>query len=370
MEGDCAGSALSSTTTVTKLDIRKDPIHSHSPLEEAHNDFWGLPSNPLSIYHTGLAWPLPTGPQAQHIPKEARPVCTHAIVPVWHQLGERIYKYLDSHELKWTTIDPVCFAKAGEEPGPLFLWVGIMPGTLSQDDAEDAALHCKEILLEYNITNIKIVFHKSIFTQFATPQLLNHVPSVDPIADICSPFTPALGLQIAPRAFPYFEGTGCLTSVKLYNHKNNSMPCHEVIHLGSTAFQSALQAILDKIDHEDIMIGSYMDKLSGLDIINGQEARTRTQVEFEDRSWSTESQRILGHVLYAPPISVGTGDKQFTEDWALIELNHGRFNWKTFQGNVIHFESKLTAGQFMKKMYPHAETHAKFKHQCGCLMQL
>jgi len=42
---------------VAKHDIRKDliAIHSCLPLGEAHNDFWGLPSNPFSIYHTGPA---------------------------------------------------------------------------------------------------------------------------------------------------------------------------------------------------------------------------------------------------------------------------------------------------------------------------
>ncbi len=53
-------------------------------------------------------------------------------------------------------------------------------------------------------------------------------------------------------------------------------------------------------------------------------------------SWSAESQRILGHVVYAPSISIATGDKRFTEDWALVELDREKFDWDTFQGNVIH----------------------------------
>jgi hypothetical protein len=89
-----------------------------SPLDEAHNDFYGLPSNPKSIFHTGPAWPLPTGPQAQRIPKEARPVCDHAIAPVWRRLGKQIYDYFDSVSLRWTSIDPVRFAEAGGEPVP------------------------------------------------------------------------------------------------------------------------------------------------------------------------------------------------------------------------------------------------------------
>ncbi|KAL5490711.1 hypothetical protein ACEPAI_5545 [Sanghuangporus weigelae] len=392
-------------------------IHSHSPLDEAHNDFWGLPSNPLSVYHTGLAWPLPTGPEAQRVPKEARPVCTHAIVPVWHQLGERIYKYFDSRELKWTSIDPVRFAEAEKEPGPLFLWVGVMPGTLSRDDAEDAAVRCKEILLEYKIIDVEIAFRESIFTRFSGPQLLDYVSFVDPTADVRGPFTPALGLQIAPKTFPYFGGTGCLYFCEgggsdrvflltarhvvlppgeypneLYNRKNNSMPRREIIHLGSKAFQNALEAIMDKIGHDDLMIDIYKDELEGLgEAIEGEDAKTTTnRKEFEDRLakaeaskasvyefhdnvtrfWSAESQRILGHVLYAPPISISTGDKRFTEDWALVELNRGKFDWNVFRGNVIHLGTKVTADQFMKKMYPHAETRAKFKYPRGGLMQL
>lgn len=37
--------------------------------------------------------------------------------------------------------------------------------------------------------------------------------------------------------------------------------------------------------------------------------------------WSAESQRILGHVLRAPP---GTGGKRFTEDWALAARREDR----------------------------------------------
>jgi len=54
------------------------------------------------------------------------------------------------------------------------------------------------------------------------------------------------------------------------------------------------------------------------------------------RFWTLEIQRVVGHVLYAPPIAVSSGDKRFTEDWALVELDRLTANWNTFQGNVIH----------------------------------
>jgi len=93
--------------------------------------------NPFPIIlHTGPAWSLPSGPQVRHVLKEARPVCTHAVSSVWYELGEKIFKFFDSIKLKWTTIDPVRFAEAGKEPGSLFLWVGVLPGTLSPDNTK------------------------------------------------------------------------------------------------------------------------------------------------------------------------------------------------------------------------------------------
>ncbi|THH11462.1 hypothetical protein EW146_g8030 [Bondarzewia mesenterica] len=138
-----AGSPLSPTTT--------PPLGSDS-YSEAHSDYHGFPSNPVSIYHTGDPWPRSTGPEAQRVPKEARPICNHPIAHVWCKLGRQIYEYFDSVGLRWTSIDPVCFAEVGKEAGPPFLWVGVMPRTLSREDAENAAVCCKQILAESQIT--------------------------------------------------------------------------------------------------------------------------------------------------------------------------------------------------------------------------
>jgi len=302
---------------------------------------------------------------------------------VWHELGEKIYRYFDSIELKWTSIDPVRFAEAEKAPGPLFLWVGVLPGTLSPDDAKGPAARCKELLLEYAITNVEIAFRESIYTRHTRPQLLDHVSSVDPTVDVRVPFTPALGLQIAPKDFPYYEGTGCLYlreggesdrvflltarhvglplnkyPNKLYHRKNNSKPRREVIHLGSKAFQNALETIMDKIGHWDSMVDGYEEELTGLgEYVEGEDPKMTSERQEITRKleeaqaskasvfefhrnitsfWSAESQRVLGHVVYAPPVSVGTGDSKHTEDWALIELNRAKFDWNAFRGNAIH----------------------------------
>ena len=49
---------------------------------DTHSDFYDLPSNPISVYHTGDPWPTLTGPEAQRVPKDAGPVCGHSIAKV------------------------------------------------------------------------------------------------------------------------------------------------------------------------------------------------------------------------------------------------------------------------------------------------
>ena len=135
------------------------------------------------------------------------------------------------------------------------------------------------------------------------------------------------------------------------------MPRHEVVHLGSEAYQNALEAIRVKISGETTMINYYKGEINRMgEAIKDEDSKTTTtRDEFKaqlvvveaskesvnefqgniTRFWSEEDQRILGHVLYAPPISISS-DRQFTEDWALIELDHRKFNWDTFRGNVIY----------------------------------
>ncbi|KAI6117954.1 hypothetical protein F5141DRAFT_591568 [Pisolithus sp. B1] len=389
------------------------------PYSEAHSDFYGFPSNPVSIYHTGDPWPRPTGPEAQRVPKEARPICKYPIVDVWHELGRQIYKYFDSIGIKWTSIDPVRFAELGKEAGPLFLWVGVMPGTLSRDDAEIAAAGCKQILLQSQITDVEIAFRESVFARSVGPQLLNYVPSTDPTAYVQSSFTPALGLRIASKSTPFLEGTGGLYICEggesnrvfvltarhvvfpenayrnnLYTCKNNCQPRHEVILLGSKAYQDVLGSVMGNIGRQAVMVNLCKDELERLEevleddwaanfedwelfggAVEEAEKSIETLNEFHTkitRSWALENERILGHVAHAPPISIGTGDKCYMEDWALVVLHREKIDWTDFRGNVLDLgrRTEISPADFALKMYPHADARTSFEYPLGGLLQL
>jgi hypothetical protein len=113
-----------------------------------------------------------------------------------------------------------------------------------------------------------------------------------------------------------------------------------------------------KIERELIFVDQYNRELAALgEAIEGEDPTVSEACqEFKDKlakaektivavdafhsditkHWSAMSQRVLGHIIYAPPISVGTGPKKFIEDWALIELNRDKIDWNNFKGNVMH----------------------------------
>ena len=201
---------------------------------------------------------------------------------------------------------------------------------------------------------------------------MNHVSFVNATAGVCSPLTPALGLRIAARATPYVEGTGgiyiregdkvfVLTARHvvippneggnaLYSRTKVSQPRRDVLLLGSKAFQDELKSVMVGIGCQAFWVEYYKEELKVLgeaeakerkrfeDLLQEAEEAIETLNEFHTevtKYWSAENQRVLGHVAYSLPISVGTGPKSFTEDWALIELDGGKIDWKTFKGNVI-----------------------------------
>ncbi|KAK0222319.1 hypothetical protein IW262DRAFT_1460632 [Armillaria fumosa] len=363
------------------------------PYPGAFSDFYGLPSNPFCIYRTGTEWPVPKGPQAQRVPREASPVCNHPIQAVWPALGEQVYELLDSLDVKWSTIDPVRFAEEGGKPGPLHLW---------------------KILAAAQFPDVEIAFRESVFTRSTGPQLLNHVFSVDPTFDIRSPFTGTPGIPIAPRNTPHLEGTGALYlceggqsdriflltarhvplppgvhSNKLYERKRSNQRRHEVLILGSKAYQDALEDMMVKIAHECIFVDQYKTELGVLG--EGEDAtvakarqkfkgmlteseKTITAInKFHSditKHWSTPTLRVLGYVVHAPPLSVSTGPKKFTEDWALIDIYRDKIDWNRFKGNVVHLGNKISSPNFVLKMHPHPEGRSSFKYPLGGLLQV
>ncbi|KAF9505055.1 hypothetical protein BS47DRAFT_1374340 [Hydnum rufescens UP504] len=377
-------------------------------------DFHGLPSNPKCIFRTGDPWPP--------FLREARPICVHPIQDSWFELSTQIYESLDFLNVQWSTIDPVRFAEEGGEAGPLHLWVGVEPGSLSFEDAQAAAEGCKKILTDAGFPGVEIAFRESIYTRSVGPQLLNYVPYRDPIAQNAAPFTPALGIRIAPLKAPHFEGTAALYlrensqservfvltarhvalpppihNNRLYTRSNSdshasSKPAEKVILLGTQAYTKALIEMMGEIEFQSLSIDVYRNEIEALgDPTDGEDAKiTSARRHWQNKvekarqaitdinalhkkiteHWTKPEQRVVGYVRHAPPMSFGTGPEQFTEDWALIDLDVDKIDWGTFMGNVINLGSRIAPAEFWKKMHPDPNGRSSFKFPVGALLKV
>ncbi|KAK6359597.1 hypothetical protein TWF696_000747 [Orbilia brochopaga] len=353
----------------------------------AISDFYGLPSNPRCVFRTGDFWPRQWGDR-----RESRPVLNHPISEVWDSLGVTIYQHLDSLNILWTSIDPVRFGmREGAESTALHLWIAVVPGSLSLSDAQMAADGCKNILADAGFDDVEVAFRESLYRTSAGPQLLHLMPEPD-LDDLQKPFSTALGLHIASREMPYFEGTAALyikessqsdrvllltarhvvfpPSVfknETYVCKSTSKREHEILLLGSMGYEHALKKITDKIQDERSGIERDQGAIAQLcedpeahahqkllDSIAIRERAIKAAEDFYDdisRNWNQMSRRILGHVVYAPPIVYGCGPKKFTQDCALIELHLSKIDLDKFRGNVL-FIDRSEQARYTKKMNP------------------
>ncbi|KAI0290586.1 hypothetical protein BC826DRAFT_1092484 [Russula brevipes] len=414
----CKGS--NGTPTTIAFDVPKDIVSRSYP--GAVSDFYGLPTNPISIYRTGDEWPVqdPKGWPGMRVAREARPVFNHPLRGVWPTLHMEVYEYLDSVGVIWSTIDPVRFTEEGKmDASPLYLWIGVIPRSLSFKDAQAAAIGCKQILANAGFPDIEIAFRESLYIRSSGPRLhkLENDPSLDPIADIRYPFTPSLGIHIAAKGAPHIEGTGGLYlrensqservfllttrhvalpspaySNQLYSHKEPNKCRVDIVTLGSKAYNDALEGMMDKIRGQLILITTYENDLNYFgEAVEGEGAKkTRAREVYQaklvtakktiadvndfhsdiTKHWSTLSQRVLGYVLHTPPISLATGPKQFTEDWALIDLDLDNIDWDTFKGNVVYLGSKISSPHFIRKMHPHPEGQLDFEHPTDGLLRV
>jgi hypothetical protein len=348
-------------------------------------DFYGTPSGALCVYKNGDAWPVRTGPESQRIIREARGVYGHPMQATWRELGERVHTLLDDKEVRWTSIDPLAFAEAGKTTfSPLLIWIGVEPKSLAYELANTAAEAVTFLLTEAGFSGFEIGFRESVVTRsVAGPKMLSFDPLFDYVPEFRKPFTPSLGLSIAPLKTPHFEGTGALylreskDSKRVFlltcahvarpppvygntglARKTTSHPREHVIALGNSGYINAIKSIMGAIGDLELSIEDWRVVLRRLgDPQEGESATiikrrkehlalvesARQKIDEIDtfhneivKLWTIPEQRIIGEVVHVEPIGVNVTPHGFTRDWALIELYDDKFDWATFRGNKVY----------------------------------
>ncbi|KAF8874482.1 hypothetical protein BD779DRAFT_1664243 [Infundibulicybe gibba] len=387
----------------------------------AFKDFFGIPSGAPCVFKSGPAWPepKPEGTHGQRYIREARPVHGHPIAGSWLKIGEEIYRSLDSHDVKWTSIDPVAFANAGEKTPfcPLLMWIGVKHESLRFEDAVAAADAIKGILSIAGFPEVEVAFRESEVTHsVGGPKLLPFKPLIDPIPEFRKAFTPTLGLSIAPLKTPHYEGTGALY-FRLSNdddrvvlltaahvarpppmRTNTGMPCkttshprEEIVALGNMGYRDATNSMMAAIGKLARSVAVWKRVITMLgEFVDGEDAevtkeRQENQRRTERATWivgslnklhdevtkhrTNPNQRIIGRVLHAEPIVVSNGPNRFTRDWAFIEIYKKKVDWDTFLGNKVYVGGNLSLADFGRLLFPQPEDRADYEYPDDGLLQ-
>ncbi|KAF7782999.1 hypothetical protein Agabi119p4_2375 [Agaricus bisporus var. burnettii] len=304
-------------------------------------------------------------------------------------------------DVNWSTIDPVRFAEKKESEGesPIYLWIGVLPGSLSFGRAQDAAVGCQKILRTAGFPDIEVSLRESFFFKSKGPRLFKDdgdvLDIINGMVDIRNPFTPSLGVQIAPGDESSHEGTGALyfreseasgrilllttrhvalppsrPSSRLYSRKDpGSGQRNNIIILSDKAYKKAADTMLEtleaqqsRIRRSESFVKSFGEPTEGESPENIKKRehgytsiagarwiiKDVNKCQNEIKSWEPPENRVIGNVIYSPAISV-TSD-QCIEDWAMINIDPDVIDLETFQGNVLYLGGRFSHGDWKRKM--------------------
>jgi len=385
-----------------------------SPAEAEHY-YNGLPSKPRLIARTGAPWYPPLGPGAYLRVKELRIPGQHKLLDLWEDnLALKVHDILDQNEVNWSSTDIVRISYVDDPCGDLILWIGVRscPTPLCYDVGIDIALQCKRLLLDCHIEDVDIELRESDIIQTVGPPLLKPTDIIDPTAILREPFTTTLGITICAQ-HTRAEGTaGFFLAVpgvnklflvtarhvlfpwsdnKPFECTDESQARHNVLVLSESSFQWHLISIKKEIDEQDIIVAVQERRIEG---VVGQEdavsrairedaelevkkakARVEALSDFHRKlsaHWATDKSRILGHVIYSPPIVAGAGiDQQnYTQDIAVIEIDAKKINLNKFPGNFIDLGSKYTSVELTHMMQPNPGNPRNFTFPGNRLLKL
>ncbi|KAI6098074.1 hypothetical protein EDD16DRAFT_1718740 [Pisolithus croceorrhizus] len=360
-------------------------------------DFYGTPSGALCVYKNGDAWPVRTGPESQRIIREARGV----------------------HGGSLDIDRPLAFAEAGKKTfSPLLIWIGVELESLTYELANTAADAVTFLLTEAGFSGFEIGFRESVVTRsVAGPKMLSFDPFTDSVPEFRKPFTPALGLSIAPLKTPHFEGTGalyfreskdsnrvllltCAHVVRpplahprntVLDRKTKRHPREQVIALGNSGYTNTLKSMMGAIGDLDHSIRDWQyvpDRLSEpkegepenitekrdeyLALVKKARKRISEINKFHSetvKQWTIPDQRIIGEVLHVESVDLNVAPHGFTSNWAIIELYDDKFDWDTFVGNKVYVGGNLSSLDYGKLMFPRPQDQADYKYPEDGLLQ-
>ncbi|KAL4253026.1 hypothetical protein ABKN59_002207 [Abortiporus biennis] len=269
------------------------------------------------------------------------------------------------------------------------IWVGVAPDTLTATVAFNVTKDIRAFLDSLNATKIDIAYRETVPNSSSVhgPVLFPAIESIiDPLKDIVDNVSVALSLPISGRRTsvtgtmgPYFRVGNRLLAItvrhNIFHPKSANTeyryrefePKKEVILMSKPVFTDYLVSIQDEIN--------LPESQTELEKNMAELKRIRTKIEvlkafYVDikKGWSKSKQRVIGYVVWAPPIGVGIAPHQYMRDLCVVELYKDRFTHLI--GNVLSLGPEYDSFKLKRLLYGHDNVPSGFKDLENGLLHL
>ncbi len=309
----------------------------------------------------------------------------------------------DEEDVDYDTTAPIMPVEDGDRytTNPT-IWVGIVPDALTATAAFNVTKDIRAFLDGLNVTKIDIAYRETVPKSSTGhgPALFPTIEYDEPLKEVIGNVSVALSLPISGLTTtmqgtmgPYFHAGNRLFAITVRhnlfrpeagnaeyryhstfafnlsicdvsdsNH-SGSGPKKDVVLMGNPAFTKYLRSIqahigtlLETAEYIEGKINTLTTRVR--DRINVPESQTRLDENLADlkkirrkidlfkdfyvnvkKGWSKIKQRVIGYVVWAPPIGVGVAPHQYTRDLCVVELYKDRF--MHLIGNVLSLGAVL-----------------------------
>ncbi|KAL5530946.1 hypothetical protein ACEPAG_3822 [Sanghuangporus baumii] len=361
--------------------------------------------------------PPPPAGRIQYIPtKTAHGIFNTPLNPVWHTVAPKIRDMLKDRMIRYSAIHAARFVTHGEDGqdslGPVVIWIATHPTSTTANDAHPASPDILTLLEANGVHGAVVEWFEGAMEKLSGPALLRITQDTNPTYYVRRFLTAGLGMPITAAeredegsvAFFFLEnkdrrGNASARVFAVSNchvlRKDTSVPCQfdgggappqHVRLAGFRRFQRGLDEIkaaiaghgndADTLTRETVALEA---KLQSEDVEEAEEVAEaveakRTQLAKAEKDiavlevfykdvngqWGDIARRNIGHVDWAPEISVDVGGRRYTKDIGTFEVDAEKFRAQ-FKGNVVDLGAKYTSQQLIDKFYPHSNSKTVFK---------
>ncbi|CAE6503072.1 unnamed protein product [Rhizoctonia solani] len=383
----------------------------------------GISSEPPELlYRSDLCenpFPVLEGRFPHPLTKTVHGVFNTALNPIWDTVAPQICTLLENLGIRYSVVKAARFVTHGQDDrdtlGPIVIWIATHPTTTTAKDAYHASPPILNLLKTNGVEGVVVEWYEGALQELSGPALLRVTDTTNPTHYVRQIFTPALGMPIIAEER---EGDDAQGSVAFFFHENKTKkgntstrvlgvtnnhvlrkdattpykfrgagaPSYHVRLAGDRRFQRALDEIKAFISHHTTqashlaaLITELEQKPTSKDQEEAADDRRALEVNRDQlvkeiahsaeletfyqgifTQWNDPACRNIGRTDWAPGISIGSGNYDYTQDVATFELDEAKFKAQ-FRGNVVDLGTKFTPEELTRLLHPRNDGQTKFK---------